>query len=296
MSGQAQASLRLIAPAKVNLFLEITGRRDNGYHELDSLFVFTNNGDELLIEEADSLSLGYEGPGAGNLPTPENNIVWQAATLLQSYAKAPLGAHMTLIKKLPIAAGIGGGSSNAAAALLGLNKLWALGLSKAELQKVGLALGADVPACLEGRPVIARGIGEQLAPVTIPTCGILLVNPGEDLATPDVFEAYRQSTASFDMKVPFPHHVDGYGDLLALLSQRYNALQLPAEKVLPVIGNVLACLQELDGAGLVRMSGSGATCFALFPDLAAAKEAEKTVHEQHPDWWHLASLVEGVGV
>lgn len=295
MSGRTQASLRLTAPAKVNLFLEITGRRDNGYHELDSLFVFTHDGDELLIEDADSLSLSYGGPGAGNLPSPDQNIVWQAATLLQSSAQGLPGANITLHKNLPIAAGIGGGSSNAAAALMGLNELWELGLSRSELQEIGLALGADVPACIEGRPVIARGIGEELTPVTIPTCGLLLVNPGVDLPTPAVFDAYSQSAVSFDQKVHFPGSVDTYEDLLALLDQRHNALQPSAQRVLPLIGDVLASLGGMDGAGLVRMSGSGATCFALFPNLAAAKEAGKVIESRHPGWWHFATVIEGAG-
>ena len=291
MSGLAKASLRLTAPAKVNLYLEITGRRDNGYHELDSLFVFARDGDELLIEEADSLSLTYEGPGAACLPDPENNIVWQAATLLQSHAGVSGGANICLHKALPIAAGIGGGSSNAAATLLALNELWELGLRLDELQELGLKLGADVPACLAGCPVIARGVGEELTPVAIPTCGLLLVNPGVNLATPDVFNVYRQSSTSFDQQVPFPACTDAYEDLLEALGKRRNALQSSAEKVVPLIGDVLACLRALEGTGLVRMSGSGATCYALFPNLEDAKEAESIMQTKHPEWWCLASVI-----
>jgi 4-diphosphocytidyl-2-C-methyl-D-erythritol kinase len=189
-----------------------------------------------------------------------------------------------LIKNLPVAAGIGGGSADAAAALTALNDYWALGYSLEELETVALELGADVPACLHRRALFVQGIGDRLKPVELGFApGIVLVNPLKSVSTPEIFRALKDRGQPFERRLEAPSSV--WADLAALESQTHNSLQRVARDLCPEIGDVLTALSAQPGARLVRMSGSGATCFALFGDLDAAARAGEALQARHADWW-----------
>jgi 4-diphosphocytidyl-2-C-methyl-D-erythritol kinase len=272
------------APAKVNLYLHVTGRRDDGYHLLDSLVAFADIGDRLTVEPAASLSLVVDGPEAADLAAVgDDNLVLRAARLLADRAGINVGAALHLEKHLPVAAGIGGGSSDAAAALLALKRLWQLSLDHEALCALGARLGADIPACLYKRAVWVGGIGERLdAAGPLPETGILLVNPRTALPTAAVFAARCGLFGHVGRFAPMP------GDAPALaraLTPRRNDLTEAAIGLVPEIAAVLARLSRLPGSLLVRMSGSGATCFALFADRAAADEARASVAAAQPQWW-----------
>jgi 4-diphosphocytidyl-2-C-methyl-D-erythritol kinase len=262
------------APAKVNLFLHVTGRRADGYHLLDSLAVFPAVGDVVTAEPADALSLAVTGPFAAGLQAEPDNLLLRAARLLRPGA----GAALTLEKNLPVASGIGGGSADAAAALRLLARLWGV---EGSLHTAALALGADVPVCLESAPARMGGVGEVLgsAPV-LPVFGMVLVNPGVAVATPAVFKA-RQG--AFSPPAILPETWPDAAAMAADLRGCMNDLQAPAIALAPVIGEVLAALTALPGALLARMSGSGATCFALFATPAGAAAA--AAHVARPGWW-----------
>jgi 4-diphosphocytidyl-2-C-methyl-D-erythritol kinase len=262
------------APAKVNLFLHVIGRREDGYHLLDSLAVFPAVGDRLEAAPAGELTLEITGPFGGRLAAEADNLVLRAARAL-----APgKGAALRLHKNLPVASGIGGGSADAAAALRILARLWGI---DAGLHDIAARLGADVPVCLASRPARMQGIGDILrAAPALPPCGILLVNPGVAVPTPAVFKA-RQGAFSLPATLPasWPNAAAMADDLRAMT----NDLQAPAIALQPVIGEVLAALAALPGALLARMSGSGATCFAIFPSPAAASAAATAITP--PNWW-----------
>jgi 4-diphosphocytidyl-2-C-methyl-D-erythritol kinase len=271
------------APAKVNLFLHVTGRQANGYHLLDSLVVFAGTGDVLRAQPADGLSLDLAGPFGAALSDEQDNLVLRAARALGG-----TGARLWLEKNLPVASGIGGGSADAAAALRLLCRMWKL--APPDLPGIALRLGADVPVCLAGRPSRMRGIGEQLDPAPrIPTCGLVLVNPGIAVATADVFRARR---GGWSAPAELPHAWPDVGTMAHDLRELRNDLQPPAITLRPAIGHVIAALEAMPGCRLARMSGSGATCFGLFDDPVAAAEAASRVRRQ--DWWTWGgSLAEG---
>ena len=275
------------APAKVNLYLHVTGRRDDGYHLLDSLVAFVDVGDRLTAEPAKSLSLTVDGPEAGNLAAVGNdNLVLRAARLLADRTGIAAGAALHLEKHLPVAAGIGGGSSDAAAALLALNRLWRTSLEDEALCALGARLGADVPACLYRQAVWVGGIGERLEPAgPLPETGILLVNPRTALPTPAVFAARRGRFGHVGRFTPMPSTASALARALMLCR---NGLTEPAIGLVPEIAAVLAQLGRLPGSLLARMSGSGATCFALFADRVAAEEARALVAAAKPRWWSAA--------
>ena len=272
------------APAKVNLYLHVTGRRGDGYHLLDSLVAFVDIGDRLTAEPAASLSLTVDGPEAADLAAAgDDNLVLQAARLLADRAGITAGAALYLDKHLPVAAGLGGGSSDAAAALLALKRLWWLSLDDETLCALGARLGADVPACLYRRAVWVGGIGERLEPAgPLPEAGILLVNPRRALPTAAVFAARRGPFGDAARFAPMPEEASA---LARALTARRNDLTEPAIGLVPEIAAVLARLDRLPGSLLARMSGSGATCFALFADSAAAEEARAVVAAAEPGWW-----------
>jgi len=261
-----------IAPAKINLALHVRGKRPDGRHELETIFAFCTDGDQLTATVADDLSLTVTGPFAAMLDDGPGNLVHRAASALAAEARVGKGVRLTLEKNLPVASGIGGGSADAAAALRLLTRLWSTDPAIAE----GLApeLGSDVPACLLSMTSRGTGAGEALELVDAGVSGtpILLVNPREALSTGAVFAGW-----------------DGIdrGPLGDWRAGR-NDLEPAALRLVPAIGDVLAWLQGQFGVTLARMSGSGATCFALF-----ASEAERDqAAEQCPDeWWHLASIL-----
>jgi 4-diphosphocytidyl-2-C-methyl-D-erythritol kinase len=262
------------APAKVNLFLHVTGRRGDGYHLLDSLVVFAGIGDVLHAQPANELSLRLAGPFGAALAGEQDNLVLRAARAL-----AGTGARLTLEKNLPVASGIGGGSADAAAALRLLSRMW--NLAPPDLPGIALTLGADVPVCLDGRPSRMGGVGERLDPApSIPVCGLVLVNPGVAVATADVFRARR---GGWSAPAGLPHSWPDVGAMAGDLRDLRNDLQPPAIALQPAIGDVIAALEATPGCRLARMSGSGATCFGLFDDPLVAAEAATRL--RRPDWW-----------
>lgn len=290
------------APAKINLYLHITGKRQDGYHELDSLVAFADFGDVITVEDSNkkglslSLSLSLTGPFADQLSTDNDNLVLRAARLLADHTGVPANAHITLEKKLPIASGIGGGSADAAATLRALVDFWSIpltgdkeqnNLSSDTLNAIGLALGADVPVCLQSRPVFMGGIGEHLEPAPkLPPIWLVLVNPGVEVSTPAVFQARQKAHGkTFSKPARFFEHPRDAAHFADILHTRDNDLMDSAIKIAPVIGKVLSTLATQNDALLTRMSGSGATCFALFATEKQAKKAAKTLQTSHPDWW-----------
>lgn len=276
-----------LAPAKVNLWLNVVGRRADGYHLLDTLVAFTDLADEIEVAPASDLSLEIVGPGASALDGDADNLVLKAARLLAGRAGVAPRAALWLTKRIPVAAGLGGGSADAAATLRALVDLWRVAMPQEELFDLAATLGADVPMCLAGRPALATGIGERLAPVPkLPACAILLVNPRVALATPDVFRARK---GEFTTALPVG---DGWPDLEAFtadLARRGNDLTKAAISVRPEVADVLDHLQQSDRIAYASMSGSGATCFGLYPSLDAAERAASKL----PDawWWHAGRLV-----
>ncbi len=277
------------APAKINLDLCITGRRRDGYHELDSVVVFGSPADVLRFEAADRLTLELGGPFARSLAHAPDNLVLRAARRLAGHAGRMATARIRLGKNLPVAAGLGGGSGDAAAALRGLNRLWRLDLGDGDLLPLARDLGADVPVCLAGRPARMRGIGERLERLEgLPPLWLLLVNPNRPLATAAVFKELGPLPPAIPEQGPPP---TGRTELIAWLRARANHLEAPARRLEPAIGAALAVLAAQPGCELARMSGSGATCFGLFADPAALEAAAKAVRRARPDWWVACSPV-----
>ncbi|WP_298214496.1 4-(cytidine 5'-diphospho)-2-C-methyl-D-erythritol kinase [Acidocella sp.] len=267
--------LASFAPAKVNLYLHVTGKRADGYHLLDSLAVFPAVGDRVEAEAAAELSLDLGGPFGAALRGETDNLLLRAARAL-----APgRGAALRLEKNLPVASGIGGGSADAAAALRVLSRLW--GVNAADLPRLALGLGADVPVCLRRAPARMQGIGELLAPAPrLPEFGILLANPGVAVSTPAVFKARTGGDSS---PAPLPPLWPDATAMAQDLARCRNDLQAAAIGLQPVIGTVLAALAALPGALLARMSGSGATCFALFTTPGEARAAAARLNPAA--WW-----------
>lgn len=279
----ASAGVTELAPAKINLALHVTGRRADGYHLLDMLVVFTELGDRLTVEPADADSFTVLGPFAAQVPLSAENLVLRARDAFFARFGAPCPLAVTLEKSLPVASGIGGGSSDAAAMLRALARLFPPGLALGEL---ALPLGADVPMCLRARPLRASGIGEALEDrPDLPPFQLVLVNPGTPVATPAVFKALASRR---NPPLPAPPSDASLAGLLGWLKHSRNDLQAPAVLLEPAIGAVLEALTAA-GAGFARMSGSGATCFGLFPDAAAAGLAAERLRAAHPRWWIAAT-------
>lgn len=268
------------AHAKVNLYLHVTGRRADGYHLLDSLAVFPAVADRLSATPADTLSLAVEGPFAPALAQEPDNLVLRAATRLAEAHGLRTGARLVLHKELPIASGIGGGSSDAAAALRLLSRLWDVPIPEG----LALALGADVPVCLAQTPARMQGVGEILAPAPrLPAFGMVLANPGLAVPTPAVFRQRTASGAGFTSPAELPEAWPDAAAMAAGLAATTNDLAAAAIALCPPIADVLAALAALPGARLARMSGSGATCFALFDTPAEAAATAPRLAET--GWW-----------
>jgi 4-diphosphocytidyl-2-C-methyl-D-erythritol kinase len=282
--------LSVLAPAKVNLYLHVVGRRPDGYHLLDSLVAFADIGDRVTAAAAEQLSLTVGGPeGAAVAALSDDNLVLRAARLLAESAGVGAGARLHLEKHLPAAAGIGGGSSDAAATLRLLEQLWQSRLDRDSLMAIATKLGADVPACLAATPVWVGGIGERLeAAAGLPPAGIVLANPRRPLPTAAVFAARR---GAFSREDRFPRMPQDAATLAILLADRRNDLTEAAVALVPEVAEALDRLGRLPGALLARMSGSGATCFALFADRGTALAAAAAVAAQRPDWWIAAGAL-----
>lgn len=310
------------APAKVNLYLHVTGRRADGYHELDSLVVFADVGDRIQAERAEGLSLGLTGPFAHLLKDgdADDNLVIKAARALALHAGVGADAHLTLEKNLPVASGIGGGSADAAAALKVLVQLWGLELPDDHirhaarevgglgdvgraletlfkvwrddldadmLDTIGLELGADVPVCLAGRAVFMGGIGEKLSLAPpLPHAWLVLVNSGAHVSTPAVFKSRAERLGdTFSAPARFTERPRDARHFAELLKARRNDLTDAAIELAPDIQTALDAIAEQDGCLLSRMSGSGATCFGLFATLDGARVAAQRLQARHPGWW-----------
>lgn len=276
------------APAKINLTLHILGRRDDGYHELESLVVFSGAGDTLSFSPGGALSLDVSGPTAPAAGAGDDNLVLRAArNLAERIDGLTLGAFR-LEKRLPVAAGIGGGSSDAAAALRLLARANRLKADDPRLYEAARVTGSDVPVCLAGRARMMRGAGETLGPaLRLPLLPAVLVNPGVPVETRPVFA--RLGLQPGERVEAAAHPIIGDGgsalELLALLSRGRNDLEDPACLQAPVIVDALAVLRAARGCKFARMSGSGATCFALFSTPHAAAKAARAIRTQHPEWW-----------
>ena len=276
-----------LARAKINLWLNVVGRRADGFHLLDSLVAFTDLADEIEVGSASDLSLEIVGPAAAELQGDTDNLVLKAARLLADRAGVAPRAALRLTKRVPVAAGLGGGSADAAATLLALVDLWRVAMPQEELFDLAATLGADVPMCLAGRPALATGIGERLAPApTLPACAILLVNPGVALPTPAVFGARR---GGFSSAAPLGNGWRGLGEFAGDLARRGNDLTAAAISLQPEIADVLDRLRRSDGVAHAAMSGSGATCFGLYGSIEEARHAASLLPAS---WWrHAGRLV-----
>jgi 4-diphosphocytidyl-2-C-methyl-D-erythritol kinase len=281
------ALLATRARAKINLTLRVLGRRTDGYHLLDSLVAFAGTHDALSLEPGRSLGLTLSGPNAvADLPAdPAENLVGRAALALARHKPGLALGHFHLVKRLPVASGIGGGSANAAGALRLLARLNAIKPDDPALIEAAMATGADVPVCLASRARIMRGIGEELGPpLVLPRLFGVLVNPRTGVATADVFRALGLPVGQMRAE---PQDI---ADVATAIRERGNDLEEPALAVAPVIGEVLALLRET-GADIARMSGSGATCFGLYPDCRAAAAALRMVKARRPGWWAVSTLL-----
>ncbi len=273
------------APAKINLYLHVTGRRDDGYHLLDSLVVFADTGDIVRAKPSETFRLRIEGPFADGLTADGSNLVIRAAAALAALFGVTSGAEISLEKNLPVSSGIGGGSADAAAAIRALARLWGLDLDAhpKAVSEMALSLGADVPVCMKSRSVRMQGVGEMLSAIPVlPPTSIVLVNPGVAVSTPDVFRA-RQG----DLSEPadWPREPQGTAALFSALATTNNDLQTAAIELAPVIRDVLNALESDPKAQFVRMSGSGATCFALYERREDADAAAAHLQALHPAWW-----------
>lgn len=265
---------KAFAPAKVNLTLHVTGRRADGYHLLDSLVLFADVGDWVHAEPSDTLGLTVTGPMAGDVPADKTNLVWKAAELMG------VGAAMTLEKHLPAGAGLGGGSSDAAAALFALAEL----TGKQVPREQAVSLGADVPVCLRASRSLMRGIGDVLEPAPhLPKLHAVLVNPGVALSTQEVFETFAGPQ---DSESPSsPRAFNTFEEVAEWVRPQRNDLFEPARAIVPVIDEVLQALDAEDGCAVARMSGSGPSCFGLFADKDSAARAAGRIATRYPAWW-----------
>ncbi|MDD3030617.1 MAG: 4-(cytidine 5'-diphospho)-2-C-methyl-D-erythritol kinase [Alphaproteobacteria bacterium] len=279
--------IREFAPAKINLYLHVTGRKDNGYHELDSLVAFASIGDEIALRPKKGFLFETTGRYADALSKDEQgneNIAVKAARALAASVGKDFAAHIVLVKNLPVASGIGGGSSDAAATLRALAKHWGLFSEDPRLAAAAARHGQDITVCLSTNPVYMIADGIEPAP-PLPKASIVLVNPGAPLSTPDVFKAFRESGAPFSPPRKLEKAPQTLDEMIAALKERSNDLYEPAKSVLPCVAEVMASLEASPSCLLARMSGSGATCFGLYPDETAAKSVASQIRAVRPHWW-----------
>lgn len=281
MTAEITGVVTVPAPAKINLYFTITGRRSDGLHLVDSLVAFTTLGDEVTIRSGAPLQVTTSGTFAEKMPDPEKNLAYVAAQRLAEAAGVDPLADIHITKNLPVAAGIGGGSSDAAAVLRALPALWGLADGDVDLSAIGLTLGSDLPVCVFRKTAYASGIGEVLedGPV-LPPAGLLLVNPGVALVTASVYGARK---GGFNPPERLQRDPKDAADLAKLLADLDNDLTPSASRLCPIIKDVLAALEATPGCHLARMTGSGATCFGIFDNKAAAEAAAPAV--QRDGWW-----------
>jgi len=286
-------ALRDTAKAKLNLTLEVLGRRADGYHEVRSLVGFAALGDSVELKPGEDLVLDIDGPFAGALQG--ENLIIAAAEAAKVKAPGIALGRFRLIKTLPVAAGVGGGSADAAAALRLLAKANRGALSSPALAEIAASLGSDVTACLDSRPALLTGRGEQVAEIRgMPACGVVLVNPGLPLATASVYGALNAAPLSArTSEEAVPDFGRSFEKLIDYAAPRGNDLGAAALRLAPAIGEVLTALRRLPGARLVQLAGSGPTCFALFATEDEAKAAAASLAAARPSWWVAATTLGG---
>ena len=284
--------------AKVNLTLRVVGRRVDGYHELESVVAFADCADRLSLAPGSTLDLTMSGPLAQACGETSDNLVLKAARLLGERVPDMKVGSFTLDKVLPVAAGIGGGSADAAAALRLLAQLNGLALDDRRLLDVALQTGADVPVCLTSRACDMTGVGETLLPLSLPILPCVLVNPRVPVATREVFAALglrngelRVGATDVMQATAWPEQGASVEEWVEVLAASSNDLEAPAMRIQPAIGEVITALSATDGAWLARMSGSGATCFAIFENTAEAQRAAQKIQLDRPQWWVHAGVL-----
>ncbi|MGO8908904.1 MAG: 4-(cytidine 5'-diphospho)-2-C-methyl-D-erythritol kinase [Bradyrhizobium sp.] len=284
--------------AKVNLTLRVVGRRVDGYHELESVVAFADCADRLSLKAGPELKLTTTGPLAQACGEPADNLVLKAARLLGERVPGLKVGSFTLDKVLPVAAGIGGGSADAAAALRLLAQANGLSIDDSKLVEVARLTGADVPVCLASRACVMTGVGESLLPLALPKLPCVLVNPRVPVATRDVFQALGLrngellvGASDVIQAIAWPEQGASVEDWVEALAAGTNDLEAPAMRIQPVIGEVISALSATDGAWLARMSGSGATCFAIFENTAEAQRAAQKIQLARPQWWVHAGVL-----
>lgn len=283
-SGNPPESCAEPAYAKLNLALHVRRKRADGYHDIETLFAFCEDGDELIVRPAEDLALFVSGPFGGELlgEAAEDNLVMRAARALQAHTGQTGGAALTLIKRLPVGSGVGGGSADAAATLRLLSRFWSLDLAEAELEALGAELGADVPACLRSCPARGEGTGTHMQPAELGALAgkpVLLINPGVHVSTPQIFRAWDGVDRG----------ALGVGDALQIARSGRNDLTSPACALVPEIHNILELLGGGPPALLARMSGSGATCFAVYEGADNRDLMARRIETDHPNWWVMRS-------
>ncbi|MCY6381711.1 4-(cytidine 5'-diphospho)-2-C-methyl-D-erythritol kinase [Hoeflea prorocentri] len=280
--------------AKINLALHITGQRDDGYHLIDSLVAFADMGDRLTFTPGARDVLTLAGPFSGSLNADDDNLVARARALVRDFTVShgrdapPVAIHLE--KNLPVASGIGGGSADAAATLRGLARFWSIDIGEPDLSAMALSLGADVPMCLVSKPLLARGIGDQLDLLdSLATLPMLLVNPLEAVSTPAAFDALEsKNNAALQLSEP----LEDIETVAAALKKTRNDLEAPARRFVPAVDEICAALCTSD-ALFWRMSGSGATCYGIFRDPVAARLAGDRLRDQYPHWWVQTAMTSG---
>jgi 4-diphosphocytidyl-2-C-methyl-D-erythritol kinase len=284
--------------AKVNLSLRVMGRRADGYHDLESVVAFADCADRLSLTPGAELRLKTTGPMAQACGETADNLVFKSAQLLHQRVPGLKLGEFTLDKALPVAAGIGGGSADAAAALRLLARANDVALDDPRLIEVARLTGADVPVCLASRACVMTGVGETMQPLSLPKLPCVMVNPRVSVATQDVFKGLGLRRGELLVGVTdvirapaWPENGASVEDWVEALAASSNDLEAPAMRLQPVIGEVLSALSATNGAWLARMSGSGATCFAIFENTAEAQRAAQKVQLDHPRWWVHAGVL-----
>lgn len=275
--------ISFFAPAKINLYLHVTAKRNDGYHLIESLVTFVDCGDHISVAPSNKLELTIKGPFSNDLTSNNDNLVIKAAMLLADFAGIKAKANILITKELPIASGIGGGSADAAATLHALTQLWGISVSTKDLHILAKKLGADVPVCLKAVTSIITGVGENIMPITqLPKLWAILVNPMISVSTAEVFANYHNE---FSNPQPYTDKPKNAKELANSLSKFRNDLTSAALLVAPTIENVLSAVEATHNQLLTRLSGSGATCFALFRTKSDAISAARSLHAKYPLWW-----------
>ena len=286
------SAFSILAPAKLNLCLHITGKRADGYHLLESVVAFTDMGDVLEVAPAEKLILTVTGEFAYALPeVSDDNLVLKAARLLQALSGTQQGAHITLHKHLPVGSGMGGGSADAAAALRVLTRLWDVQVDEEKLAGAMLGLGSDLPVCYQGLPCVMRGIGEDIAPLSLWGAEIhaVLVHPRRELLTSQV---YGEFSGQFDATFEAPSQISSFEEFVAFLKPLHNSLEQPAIHWMSEIAHILKELNATTDCAIARMSGSGAGCFGIYDSALKAQIAAARIKKAHPEWWCVATQLE----